>query len=619
MDFFVGQIITKPNSTQFSQWYVSNFQELKLLFMRSCEIVQNWDTSVPRLKYNLGAFPGMMQKMKAYFNQLLKKLNFEDFILGLPNQQRELSPRNSNNAKLDPSMIYFENINMLRDTVVQQPTNYDYNSGSFSTLFTMEESVSPQVFKRNVESDTVSIGIHKLNEKGQGIRFLYILINDLVVFATKVNDAGVPEKTYFEFVMSEKILHVVFRLRNEKGFDEAKQGRLLSVDNFEGVVELKRFRTDVIEKIKVPLRTTLLDGNIDNLNQVDLEISILLSYVRSIKLEDFESTIEDEIKFMHVENYWSAKKKWHLANFAEQNSLVSIENYEKIKQEFMASFPDNEFCFATFDKFVEQNYDLVPLAKSMFLSIFYADSSISDKLNLLWESMIFFEKLHHEYYISDECVESDTIQYFTRVICSGAYISMPEYAADNLVDYIFYGRIPTVRRALYITPIVDFFHVENLRRDERFEVCAEPDALHDRSERVKLHQKRSYPEACSDNYQIIRKPADRERRRTIHLDQHEPGTAALPRADNRDQLEQHHRTGHGAAEEAAAGRERAIARDERALRCAAASVRHVLAHLPNEGLLPESRPVQRQLLCLPQPRVLLGVRDHQQPALDGPE
>ena len=492
MDFFVSQSsIQKPFNPQFSQWYFSSFQELRLIFVKSCEIVQYWDTSIPRLKYNLGSFPGIITKFKAFFNYQYKKLNFEDFILGLVEQKRELSPRNSNNAALDPSFIYFENQNILRDTVVQQPTNYEYNStenGPFSSLLSFEETVSPQVFKRQVENDTIIITVHRLIEADFGIRFLYIVVNDIIMFATKINDAGLPEKNYFELIMSERVTSIVFRLRDEKGVDETKQGRSVNIDNYEGCVELKRFRIDVIEKIKVPMRSSLLDGEIDNMNQVDLEISVLLSYIKRINLQDFEIKVTPEQEFMHTENYFGVKKRWMLPNFSEQNSLVTIENFEKIKEDYFKAFPQSEYCFSTFDKYIEDDFELIPLCKSMIQSIFFADASISDKLNYLWETLVFFEKLKEEYYISNECIESDTIQYFARVLCSSTYISMPEHAADNTVDYIFYGRIPSIRRALYISPIVSRYQTENLRYNGPASFDSQHDTLLNRPTRNKLYE-----------------------------------------------------------------------------------------------------------------------------------
>ena len=96
---------------------------------------------------------------------------------------------------------------------------------------------------------------------------------------------------------------------------------------------------------------------------------------------------------MHIENYWGVQKRWVQPNYVEQNSLATAEQYENIKDDFFKFNPQSDYCWATFDKFVQMNFDLVPLCKAMLLSIFYAESSISDKINLLWETLVFFEKL----------------------------------------------------------------------------------------------------------------------------------------------------------------------------------------------------------------------------------
>ena len=94
---------------------MSSFSDLRAKFVQACSFVQDWDTSVPRLKYNLSSFAPMLVRMKAHFTGLQRKLNFDDFILGKQDSM-ELSPR-GNNAEIEPSIIYYDRIALV-DTEV---------------------------------------------------------------------------------------------------------------------------------------------------------------------------------------------------------------------------------------------------------------------------------------------------------------------------------------------------------------------------------------------------------------------------------------------------------------------------------------------------------------------
>ena len=462
MDFFLSESIIKPNNQRFSNLYVSSFKELRESFRLTCHYVQEWDTSVPRLKYQLGSFSPMMLKIKGYYSGLLKKLNLDDYVLYDPDD-RALSPRQPN-ADADNSIIALDRIK-LANTQVEQIRSYDYGDEKFSDLLTREETVSPTVFNRKIEVDTVALCFHRVVDRAStGFRFLYVWAQGLVIFATKINEAGVPEKGYIEIQLHERATTLQVRLRHESGKEQVSQSRTVLIDNYEGNIELRKFRIDVLEKVIIPLRTFYEGSEEDqSLSQCDLEVSVLLSYIKKTRLEDFSELVTSQQKHMYLENIWNARKRWCLPNYVEQNSLVTKEQFDSIKEEYSRTNPNTDYCWSTFDHFVDRGYDLVPLCKSLILSIFYADASISDKIGLLWDTLVFFEKLQDEFYFGENTVESDSIQYFTRAICDATWISMPEYASENVVDYIFYGRIPSVRRALYITPQVNFIYKENVR------------------------------------------------------------------------------------------------------------------------------------------------------------
>jgi hypothetical protein len=453
LDFFLSENIIKPNNPRFMSVYVSNFRELRAKFTQSYGYIQEWDTSVPRQKYQMASFSPMLVKLKAYYSANTKRLDQEEYQLQEVDKNI-LTPRNPN-ADIDASIIGMDRYKMMADE--QMTRNYENaDKDSYSSILTREDSVMPTVFDRKIDGDYVSLCFHLVQERVKaGYRFLYVILHGAVVFATKVSEAGIPENCYLEIPLTQPTTTIQLRLRHESGKDEVIQTRLTLVDNYEGNIELRKFRIDVMEKVIIPLRT-YMDGSEEeqSLSQCDLEVSVLLSYARKTNLDDFSDTIEKHQELMFVENYWRVKKRWSFPNYVEQNSLITNQHYEQIKADYSLNNPNTDYCWSTFDLFIERGFDMVPLCKAMILSIFYADTSISDKIPMLWDTLVFFEKLQTDHYFSQNTIESDSVQYFTRTICEGTWISLPEYAAENVVDYIFYGQIPSVRRALYVSPLV---------------------------------------------------------------------------------------------------------------------------------------------------------------------
>lgn len=453
LDFFLSESIIKPSNPRFAEAYVTSFKELREKFRATCTHVQDWDTSVPRLRFQLASFAPMVTKIKNFYSAMTKRLNLEDLVL-YEADDRSLMPRLAN-ADNDASILALDRVRVA-ETEVEPVKQYVYSDEKFSDLLTREESVSPTVFMRKVEVDTVAMYFHRVTDKtAAGFRFLYVLAHGLIIFATKVSEAGVPEKNFLEVTLNDPTTTLQVRLRHESGREQVVQERTVLIDNYEGNIELRKFRIDVIEKARVPLRIALEASEEEQgISQCDLEVSVLLSYVKKTRLDDFCEPMTSQQVHMYLENIWGVRKHWSLPNYVEQNSLITRDQLEVIKEDYKLSNPNTEYCWSTFDLFTEQGFDLVPLCKSLLLSIFYADSSISDKVGLLWDTLVFFEKLHEESYFGENSVESDSIQYFTRVVCEATWISLPEYASENLVDYVFYGRIPSVRRAFYVTPMV---------------------------------------------------------------------------------------------------------------------------------------------------------------------
>lgn len=463
--FFFSDSLPQASGNAFKEHQLSSFRDLIASFDKINDLVQIWDTSVPRMKYHLEAFSPMLQQMKSHYTSELRKMHFDDFI----NMDQDiLSPRNQNDELLDPSTIFLGQ-NLPMDAVENNVRSCEYDSHGFSNVFTFEDTVAPTVFSRSVKEDRVVIYLHQLiHRQFRGIKYLYLICNDMTIFATKLNEGGIPEKQYIEIILPTRTTHIDFKLRDEYSNESDKTDLMdtgvgmASVDNYEGRLELKNCRIDIIEKSTIPLRSYDLEGGYTSGNtmseimaQCDLQISVLLSYVKKTKLDDFTEILSHAQKVLYIENYWRVQKRWLLANFVEQNSLVPVNVYQEIKEEFFKSHTQLDNCFAVFDKFVELDYDMIPLCKGLLLSVFYSNASISDKLNMLWDTMTFFEKLQEEFYIADDRIESNSVQYFLKIVCSGVWASLPEYAAENLIDHLFYGSIPSIRRAFFISPIVN--------------------------------------------------------------------------------------------------------------------------------------------------------------------
>ena len=93
---------------------------------------------------------------------------------------------------------------------------------------------------------------------------------------------------------------------------------------------------------------------------------------------------------------------------------------------------------------------MIPLCKSYIEAIFYSDLGLNEKINLLWDTLSFFENCNKDYVPLSKGIETETIRYFINSLSEKCWPSIPESTSDNLTDLLFYGRIPTITKAMFL-------------------------------------------------------------------------------------------------------------------------------------------------------------------------
>lgn len=348
-------------------------------------------------------------------------------------------------------------------------------------------SLKPKTFNKTVSDNTVAVYFHGLRfSDNQAIFHLYLYSDDKVIFTSRYCKINGFQPRMFTFNPPSELENIEIRIREEKENGEFGFGAL-DVDNYVGRVELRRYRVGVVESDTIPLRY-FSDGVLyTNMEQCDLKISVILNYMTKIPVSDFEEKIGPIEKFLQLENYWKYSKKWLLPDFVEQNSLLLAKDFHEFTKEFfnikkensknrysikgIASILKNSnrttldrSCLLPFSKFLELNYEMVPLSRAFINGIFYTNLSTSEKMHLLWDTLNFFENLQNSNSLTynDGCLESDTLRYFIKVIAKRCWPSIPEFSIDNLVDLNFYGRTPCVVSAVFhcgphVVDLTDFF------------------------------------------------------------------------------------------------------------------------------------------------------------------
>ena len=307
---------------------------------------------------------------------------------------------------------------------------------------------------------------------------MYLSAGEVIIFATQIDRNGICKDKIFSYKPSQNLEFIVVQIRQESD-SKNFENRMLDVDNFAGRIELRRYRIGILEKDKIPLRCFAGEKFFNNMDQCDLEISVLLNYRKKADIRDFEEYVNEEELFLQSDNYWKLEKRWKLPKMVEQNSLLKVEDFEKFKGKILkneengengdkrrqevidmmedASISLDSFSYTQvidssslepFKRYIDLNYSMIPLCKAFINGIFYTDFSLSEKVNLVWDTLNFFENLSENFYLNDNCLESETLSYFIHTIAEKSWPSLPHHSTDNLVSLLVNGRVPTIHKAI---------------------------------------------------------------------------------------------------------------------------------------------------------------------------
>lgn len=155
-----------------------------------------------------------------------------------------------------------------------------------------------------------------------------------------------------------------------------------------------------------------------------------------------------------------------MPNLVEQNSLIKASDYQKFCQGIVTKKDSktgknknksmsrglmiDEKALLPIQKYIDQKYTMIPLCKSFIEAIFYSNLGLNEKINLLWDTLSFFENSNKDYVPLSKGIETETIRYFVNSLGEKCWPSMPDSTSDNLTDLLFYGRIPTITKALFL-------------------------------------------------------------------------------------------------------------------------------------------------------------------------
>lgn len=326
-------------------------------------------------------------------------------------------------------------------------------SPSTSNTLILNEHLRPQQLKRSTSENTISIYIHQLGDSGQGSLskhlHLYFLFGEAVQFTTKIGPDGHADIAFFELFPPDKMESINIELRREEHVLEDDENRVVNVDHFKGRIELRRFRLGVVEKIRTPLRYYHIGEQNGALEQIEIDFTLLLNFIQQISLEDFEEYVTPQEQLIQIDNYWGIKKVWKIPDFVEQNSLISAADYLDFSNKFLERHNENR-SLMFLDKYLAMRYEMIPVCRGFIIGIFYAGFGLAEKINLIWDTLIFFENLKEDYFSNDGCLETDTVCFFMRTISRICWPSLPYHSVENIVDLNFAGRIPSIRAAWFI-------------------------------------------------------------------------------------------------------------------------------------------------------------------------
>lgn len=102
------------------------------------------------------------------------------------------------------------------------------------------------------------------------------------------------------------------------------------------------------------------------------------------------------------------------------------------------------------EAYVEGNYEVVPLARIFIQQIFCSTLEAKEKLDLLWDTLAFFEQSSRQQNGLVFSIQMDTCRYLLNSLVQKLCPSIPLNASDNITDLIFCGDAPVIYKAFFV-------------------------------------------------------------------------------------------------------------------------------------------------------------------------
>ena len=478
----------------------SAMKKLKITFKKINQFLKKWEMEYLKLDIKRQSFVPLLQYTKKYFiekRQKLEKVNLNRVQSERPFFQSNLKVYSTVNQTVDNANFnQFESKKGDKRITILGDNGVDFGS------CIREINLRPQTYNSTSLQNSLKIYLHGLRKPKKGVFYLYFYAGEVVIFSTKITETGEFESNLAELYPKDSLNSIKLELRQESDSEEYGS-QILKVENFSGKIELRRYRLGVIETDSIPLRSSAPSATPNSSKQYILDLSLLLNSELEIHLSEFEETFTKSELMLQNDNYWKYPMRWLLPDLVEQKSLIWSKDFETFSEEFFkqqalsqASLVKNSAVYFSsastsrihkkdvqlyttslvpFTRLIQQDYQsMVPLCRAFINGIFFSDFSISEKINLIWDTLTFFEGLDSfegpigtdftsnrlqdssgltenasEGILVDGCLESDTIKYFLRNVIKKCWISLPEFSIENMVDLVFRGRVPAVKKALY--------------------------------------------------------------------------------------------------------------------------------------------------------------------------
>lgn len=103
-----------------------------------------------------------------------------------------------------------------------------------------------------------------------------------------------------------------------------------------------------------------------------------------------------------------------------------------------------------FEAYLDKNLEVLPLARVFIEQIFCSRLDTKEKLDLIWDTMIFFEQSDRQQSDIAGFVSVETCRYLVNFLALKLCPSIPLNAANNCLDLITCGDSPTIKKAFLI-------------------------------------------------------------------------------------------------------------------------------------------------------------------------